>query len=250
MKNVKKVILIIQARMGSKRLPGKSMMNLAGEPLVGRIIQRVKRCKSFANIVLAIPDNKENIILKELAIRHSIDFFLGSEEDLLDRYYNAAKAFSADIIGRLPADNPTPEPSEIDKLVNFHLKFKRPSFSSNLSPFYDSGYPDGIGIEVFDFSLLEDSLGNKDSRKREHVHLNFFNYANEKPVDEEWCPVRTIKCPEEFARPDLVLDVNTEEQYKYMKNLYEYLYPKNNKFTIKDIINWHDDIYIKNKIKR
>ena len=245
MKNVKKVILIIQARMGSKRLPGKSMMDLAGEPLVGRIIQRVKRCKSFANIVLAIPDNKENIILKELAIRHSIDFFLGSEEDLLDRYYNAAKAFSADIIGRLPADNPTPEPSEIDKLVDFHLKFKRPSFSSNLSPFYNSGYPDGIGIEVFDFSLIVDSLRNTDLNKREHIHLNFFNYKNEKAVNPEWCPVRTIKCPKKFARPDLILDVNTKDQYIYMKKLYEYLYPKNKDFSIIEIINWHDNIFKK-----
>ena len=241
----KKVVLIIQARMGSKRLPGKSMLNLAGEPLVGRIIQRVKRCKSFKDIVLAIPDNKENFVLKKLAEKHSINIFLGSENDLLDRYYRAAKLFKADLIARLPADNPVPEPSEIDKLVEFHLKFKNPSFSSNLSPFFNSGYPDGIGVEVFDFSLIEDSLRNTDLKKREHIHLNFFNYKNEKAVDEEWCPVRTIKCPKKFARPDLILDVNTKAQYIYMKKLYEYLYPRNNDFSIIEIINWHDNVYKK-----
>jgi len=243
------VILIIQARMGSKRLPGKSMLDLAGEPLVARIIERVKRCKTFKNIVLAIPNTKENKVLKYIADKYSINVYLGSEDDLLDRYFQAGKLFRADIIARLPADNPTPEPSEIDKLVNFHLQLDRPSFSSNLAPFFNSGYPDGIGIEVFDFCLLKDALNNNDIQKREHVHLNFFNYENEKPVDEEWCPIRTIRCPQEFARPDLVLDVNTKEQYIFMKNLYEYLYPKNNKFTIKDIINWYDNVYRKNKIK-
>ena len=246
MNSDKNVILIIQARMGSKRLPGKSMLDLAGKPLVARIIERVKRCKSFNNIVLAIPNTEENKVLKYVAEQYSIDVYMGSEDDLLDRYFQAGRLFQADLIARLPADNPTPEPSEIDKLVNFHLKLDRPSFSSNLSPFYNSGYPDGIGIEVFDFCLLKDALNNDDLQKREHVHLNFFNYEKQKPVNEEWCPVKTINCPREFTRPELVLDVNTEEQYLFMKELYGYLYPRNKFFTIMDTLNWYDNIYTKN----
>jgi len=119
-------------------------------------------------------------------------------------------------------------------------------FSSNLAPFFNSGYPDGIGIEVFDFSLLEEAYHrNKDLLKREHIHLNFFDYKNEKVVDQNWCKVNTIKCPKEFSRPDLILDVNTKEQYLFMKELYEYLYPKDSDFGILDIINWYDNVYSK-----
>ncbi len=244
-----KVVLIIQARMGSKRLPGKSVLNLVGAPLLGRILERVKRCKCFSEIVLAIPKKKEDEILREIGNQYSIEVFSGSENDLLDRYYRAALFYKADYIARLPADNPTPEPNEIDKLIKFHLKFNKFGFSSNLSPFFNSGYPDGIGIEIFNFNLLEEvHKRNKDPIKREHLHLNFFDYKNEKAVDFEWCPIKTINCPKEFKRPELVLDVNTYEQYLFMKELYEYNYKKNNNFTIIDTVKWYENIYLK-KIK-
>jgi spore coat polysaccharide biosynthesis protein SpsF len=240
-----RVVLIIQARMGSTRLPGKSMMNLAGAPLVGRILERVKRCKKIDDIVLAIPDTPEDFILRSLAERYDTKVFAGSELDLVERYYQAAIWSKADIIGRLPADNATPEPSEIDRIVQYHLSLGRPGFSSNLCEIGDSKYPDGIGAEMFDFSLLKDARDrHQNSNQREHVHLNFFDYANGKSVDEEWCPVSTIKCPAEFSRPDLVLDVNTQAQYEYMRQLYEYLYPRNPNFHITDIIRWHDHIRV------
>ena len=91
--------------------------------------------------------------------------------------------------------------------------------------------------------MLKDSLKNNDPKQREHVHLNFFDYEKEQPVNEEWCPINTIKCPSEFSRPELVLDVNTEKQYLFMKDLYESLYPNNNEFTIADTINWYDNVY-------
>ena len=76
-----KVVLIIQARMGSKRLPGKSALDLAGAPLLGRILERVKRCKCFSQIVLAIPKKKEDEILREIGNKYSIEVFSGSEND-------------------------------------------------------------------------------------------------------------------------------------------------------------------------
>ena len=117
---IDRVVLIIPARVGSTRLPGKSMMKLAGEPLVGRLLERVKRCKKIDQIVLAIPNNQENRCLQNLAEQYNVNFFLGSENNLVNRYYEAAKTFKADIIVRLPADNPVPEPNEIDKIIDFH----------------------------------------------------------------------------------------------------------------------------------
>ena len=93
---MQKIVLIIQARMGSKRLPGKSLLNLAGETLVGRILQRVKRCTKINQIVLAIPDNKENEILEKIGEKFNVFVYKGSEDNLLERYFKAATFTSAD----------------------------------------------------------------------------------------------------------------------------------------------------------
>ena len=240
--------LIIQARMGSSRLPGKSMMELHGEPLVGRILERVKRCQKIDEIVLAIPDNESNLILRDLGENYGVKVFLGSESNVLERYFNAAKEFAADYVVRLPADNPVPEAIEIDKIINYHINLKRKGFSSNLAEINNSGYPDGIGAEVFDFSILKDAIKKcPGPEKREHVHLNFYNYLTKKAVDINWCPINTLKCPKAYRRPDLILDVNTIEQFKFMQKLYDYLYPRNPEFTIIDIIKWHDNIYLLEK---
>ena len=241
-KSSSKVVMILQARMGSTRLPGKSLMDLAGEPLVGRILERVKRCKSIDEIVLAIPDNEANLPLKRLGERWGVKIYAGSEDDLVDRYYRAAVHNKADVVVRIPADNATPEPEEIDRIINHHLSIGIPGFSSNLSVIDNSGYPDGIGAEVFDFCLLHDVWHKeKDKLKREHVHLNFYDYDTQIAANEDWCPISTVRCPQKFRRPDLILDVNTLKQYKFMKELYSDLYHKNPKFSIVDIIIWYDN---------
>ena len=230
--------------MGSMRLPGKSMMDLAGAPLVGRILDRVKRCSTLDEIVLAIPSRRDDEVLRKLGEDYGIKVFSGSENDLLERYYEAAKFFAADIVVRLPADNPVPEPAEIDRIVDHHLSLGRRGFSSNLAEILNSGYPDGIGAEVFDYSLLEEAHeSQKDEYRREHVHLNFYDYQTGHEVDPKWCPVSTVPCPKGFRRPELVLDVNTFEQYQFMRALYEDLYPQNHEFHIMDIVRWFDEVY-------
>ena len=243
-----KVDLIIQARMGSTRLPGKSLFDLAGAPLVARIIERVSNCKNINDIILAIPNTTENSPLKSLGHKLDVKVFEGSENDLVDRFYQAAILYKSEYICRLPADNPTPESFEIDKMIEFHLNLERKGFSSNLAQINNSGYPDGIGVEIFDIRYLHEIHNHPyDSKKREHIHLNFYNYEEKKAVNNDWCPINTMNCPEEYRRPDLILDVNTKDQYLFMKELYEYLYPRNPKFGIKDIIFWYDNIY-KNKL--
>ena len=240
------VILIVQARMGSKRLPGKSILPLSGEPMIGRILERVKRCKLIDEIVLAIPDRNDNNVLEEIGRKYEVSVFRGSENNLLERYYQAALISNATYVVRLPADNATPEPIEIDKIIAHHIDLKTVGFSSNLSSFFDSGYPDGIGAEIFDFCLLEEAFQKeKNKNKLEHVHLNFFDYETQKAIDENWCPISTIKCPKEYRRPEIILDVNTYEQYQFMKDLYDFLYPKNPEFSIINIVNWYDNVYKK-----
>ncbi len=219
-------------------------MDLVGAPLLGRILERVKRCRNLDDIVLAIPDTEKDCVLRELGEKYGVKVFVGSENDLVERFYQAALWSKAEIVGRLPADNATPEPAEIDRIVDHHLSLGRRGFSSNLSEIGDSEYPDGIGAEMFDFSLLEEARArHNDPLQREHVHLNFFDYKTGQSVDPKWCPVSTIKCPADFRRPDLILDVNTPEQFEFMRQLYAYLYPKNSQFHITDTIRWYDEIY-------
>ena len=232
--------------MGSTRLPRKSILDLAGAPLIGRILERIKRTKKVNELVLAIPDSIENEILAKIGRDYGVTVYAGSEDDLIERYYQAALISKADFIVHLPADNATPEPSEIDRIIDHHLSLRRPGFSSNLAPIKNSGYPDGIGAEIFDFSLLSEARSkNPNSMMKEHVHLNFFDYTAQTAVDEEWCPISTMLCPREFSRPDLVLDVNTQAQYEFMKELYLYLYPRNHEFHITEIIDWYDNVYRK-----
>ncbi len=241
-----KVALILQARMGSKRLPGKSLMDLAGAPLVGRMLERVKHCKNVTDIVLAIPDTISDLPLKTLGLQHNVIVFQGPEDDLVSRFLGAALSVEADVIVRLPADNATPQWDEIDRIIDHHTSLGRPGFSSNICSFWDSGYPDGIGAEVFDTCLLKEIADkNLSPHNREHVHTNFFNYETGEPVDADWCPVSTISCRNSIKRPDLILDVNTLAQYEFIKELYECLYERNPNFTIDEIIEWYDNEYNK-----
>jgi spore coat polysaccharide biosynthesis protein SpsF len=233
------VVLIMQARMGSSRLPGKSFLPLAGRPLVGRVIERVQRCKSVGKIVLATTEQSGDDPLETLGKEHGVDVFRGSENDLVDRYYQAALAFGADVIVRVPADNPAPEPSEIDRVINYHLQSEN-DFSSNYPDVFDNGYPDGIGAEVFNFEALRKVWeSSSDPRQREHPHTNFYEHP-------DLYRIGTIQCPAEFRRPDIILDVNTQAEYEFMAQLYEDLYSRNPQFTIMDIIKWVDEVYAVN----
>lgn len=232
----KRVVMILQARMGSKRLPGKSLMLLAGKPLVERVIERVKRCSAVDEIVLATTDKTEDDLLAALGAACSVRVFRGSENDLVDRYYQSAKLHRADVIVRVPADNVAPEPAVIDNTVERHLKSSN-DFSSTYPDVFDNGYPDGIGCEVFNIDSLESVWKlSSDPHNREHPQTNFYENQNHYQVG-------TFECPAEYRRPDIILDVNTQEQYNFVSQLYDDLYPANPHFTIGDIIAWYDGVY-------
>lgn len=234
----RRVVAIIQARMGSRRLPGKSMANLAGKPLLWHVLQRVKRSKQLDEIVLATTTKLEDDVLTQIARECGVSVFRGSENDLVDRYYQAARKFKADIVVRICADNPCLEPAEIDRIIEHHKRGES-DFSSNTYNIDGNGYPDGLGAEVFDFDTLEELWRvTKDPKHREHVHSYFYDNRDKYVIG-------TVPCPQEFRRPELKLDVNTEEELKFIRAIYEYLYPRKKDFHITDIINWYDNVYQK-----
>ena len=188
--------IIVQARMGSKRLKDKTLLPLAGKPMIYRIIERLKRVKNVKKIILAIPEGKKNDKISEIFKNENIEIFRGPENNLVKRYYLAAKKYNLKNIIRYPGDNCLPEPKEIDRIINFYESFSKPFFASNLSNILKNGYPDGIGAEIFGFNFLDDLMNKKlNKSQKEHPHTNFFDYEKDKPINPKWCKVRTIKCP-------------------------------------------------------
>jgi spore coat polysaccharide biosynthesis protein SpsF len=227
--------------MSSTRLPGKTMMPLAGKPLIYRMIERLKKCQKVDQIVIATSTNKEDEVIKDVADQFDVEFFQGSLLDVRDRYFQASKKYGADFILRIPADNPIPDHFEIDSLIDFHLENNQNGFSSNLAQVKNSGYLDGIGAEIFSTRLLEEAINKFDNDiVKEHVHRNFFDYSTQSEVNKDWCPVKSPIAPKELNRPDIVLDVNTKEDYDKISDIYANLYPKNPDFSTIEVIKYLD----------
>jgi spore coat polysaccharide biosynthesis protein SpsF len=217
------------------------MLPLAGKPLVFRMIERIKKCKKIDEIVIATSDQQEDKVLVDLAEELQVSYFQGDLLDLRNRYLKAAEKFQANFIVRIPADNPMPDWNEIDKLIEFHLEDNPSGFSSNLAQVNNSEYLDGIGAEMFSTKLLQESVARSSSDTvKEHIHRNFFDYSTQTPVDASWCPIASPKAPAELRRPDIILDVNTMDDYTKIKRIYDHLYPQNPNFTTLNVIDFID----------
>ena len=204
-------IAIVQARMGSSRLPGKMMMELGGHPLLFWVLHRVKKANLIKSIILATTLNKLDDPLVDLAQQLGIHVFRGSEEDVLDRFISAAKSVGAEKVVRVCGDNPLVAPEEIDRLAKSYataLSNKKSSeafYAFNYGPRLDNNYPDGLGAEMFSVKLLKklDQLATTPSH-REHISAYIWKYP-EKFI------IHSIKAPKKIAFPRIKLDVDTKE---------------------------------------
>ena len=163
------IIAIVQARMGSTRLPGKVMMNLIGKPMLVHELSRIARAKRISSFVVATTTSPSDDCIVNVCKEHDWHYFRGSEPDVLDRYYQCAKQFDADIIIRLTADCPLIEPTIIDKVVReFIHKSPNADYVSNINP--QRTFPQGLDTEVMSFSALERSwIEDTNPALREHV---------------------------------------------------------------------------------
>ena len=237
--------LVIQARTDSTRLPNKTVSDLCGAPLIERILERVKKVKKIRTIILATTKKKNDDILVEIAKSNKVEVFRGSENDLVDRYYQAVKGKNVSHILRLPADNPIPDPLEYDRLINYHLKTDN-DFSSNIMNFMHNGYPTGIGVEIFTIKSLE-KIWRFEKRKkyREHLALNFYDYISDRKNKKFNFKIGTVKCPKQISRSELFFNVDFHKDYLFIKKIYKYFLPFKKNFNTKDVIKWYDKIYSK-----
>lgn len=139
------IVCLIQARMGSTRFPGKILKKIQGKPMIEYIIERVKLSSKITNTVLATTTSPQDDVVVEYATNKKINFFRGSEDDVLDRYYCAAKQFGGEIIIRISGDNPLIDAEIIDKVINLHLESNSDYTANDLK----KTFPLGSDVEVF-----------------------------------------------------------------------------------------------------
>lgn len=164
---------IIQARMGSTRLPGKVLMKLDKQNTVlDYVIQQLKHCKNIEKIIIATTSLKEDDVIETFAKNNNILYFRGNSLDVLDRYYQCAKLHNLTIIIRITADNPLVDPNIVEKVLT---EFKLHSYDYVSNAIVRS-FPYGTETEVFSFDALEKGWNNvKNNNEREHVTPYFYN---------------------------------------------------------------------------
>lgn len=202
-----KVIAIVQARMGSNRLPNKSMLDLHGYPVIEWVFRRARLAQEIDELVFAIPESKKDDQLYNCLINLGANVFRGDEFDLIGRFYNTAKNWHATDIVRICADCPFISGYEIDHLVVF-FKSNNYDFAYNNVP-VNNCYPDGIGAEIVSFSMLERLHKEAmDPFDREHISSYIrsrpetFNIGTFDPEDER------------LHHPDVRIDLDTSQDYQ------------------------------------
>jgi spore coat polysaccharide biosynthesis protein SpsF (cytidylyltransferase family) len=161
-----KTVAIIQARMGSTRLPGKALQKIAGEPMLRHVWERACQARTLDQTLVATSTANMDNAIADYCAWHGIPCFRGSENDVLDRYYHAAHFAHAETVVRLTADCPLLDPAVIDSVVS---TFRLGTFDylSNIDP---PTYPDGLDTEVFTFAALERAWHDASlPSEREHV---------------------------------------------------------------------------------
>jgi spore coat polysaccharide biosynthesis protein SpsF len=220
-------VAIIQARCGSTRFPGKIFSDISGYPLIWHVINRLSYCRNVDKIMIATTVHTSDDRLEKWAKEQGVPVFRGSENDVLNRYYNAAKSLELkdkDIIIRITADDPFKEPALIDKVIET-IENEAFDFAYNNNP---PTFPEGLDCEVFTMKSLETAEQNSiDGYEREHVTQYMYRHP-EIFRGKNICQAKDISC--------VRLTLDTVEDYEMTKEIYKHLFKENQLFTLTDIL--------------
>ena len=246
-----RIVALIQARMGSTRLPGKTLKKINGKTLIEIMLHRLEKCQRIDKIIVASSTEKNNDELEQHVKDLGHYCFRGSENDVLDRFYKAIEKEQYDYIVRLTADCPLIDPVLIDKIIQTTIISKK-DYGSNVSPGKEY-FPDGQDTEVFKFKLLEEAWNiAKLPSEREHVtpyirtNLNhiYSNFSYE--CDTNYNKIRmTVDTQEDFDAVEVLInELGTEASWSEYTT-YIINYPE--KFTNQQIM--RNEGYQKSLIK-
>lgn len=223
-----RVVCIVQARTGSSRLPNKILKKIYDKTVLEHVINRLKRVKNIDKIVIATTVlEKDNVIVKE-SERLNIDYFRGSEENVLSRYYYAAKEYNADVVVRITSDCPLIDSKVTDSIIQFYLhNICKYDYVSNT---LKRTYPRGLDTEVFSFKSLERAF-NEAVSKRDEEHVTPYIWDNPNLFRLYQC-----KCDIDYSQLRWTLD--TIEDFELITKIYNELYKKDKSyFNMMDILN-------------
>ena len=165
-----RIVAIIQSRMGSSRLPGKVLLDIAGQPMLARVVERTRQARKVDEVVVATTTDPSDDAVVALCQRRGYPYYRGSLYDVLDRYYQTAKTFGAEVIVRITADCPLIDPGVIDRTVQEFLLAGVDFTANRLPPPWRRTYPIGLDTEVCTFAALERAWREADlPHHREHV---------------------------------------------------------------------------------
>jgi spore coat polysaccharide biosynthesis protein SpsF (cytidylyltransferase family) len=210
-----KVIAITQARTGSTRLPSKVLKTISGKTLLEIHLERLKKCKTISDLIVATTTESEDEKIVEIAQKVGLSYYRGSQNDVLDRFYQAAKPYSPDFVVRVTSDCPLIDPILIDNIVDYTINSGLDYVSNVIE---QSGYPDGQDIEVFSYVALNEAWENaKLKSEREHVtpyirnNSSYFGKnlfkSSGYPSPDDYTDVRlTVDEPQDFEVIKLIIE--------------------------------------------
>jgi glutamate-1-semialdehyde 2,1-aminomutase len=208
-----KAAAIVQARMGSTRFPGKVMQPILGTPLIELLLERLRAAKELSQIILATSDDPANAALAAHVEKLGFTVYRGSEQDVLDRYYEAAKLSDAQILVRITGDCPLVDPALVDSVITA-FRSAGVDYACNTEP---QTYPDGLDIEVFSTTALR-TAWQEARRQREREHVT--------PYMRESGRFRTLKLPYRENLSAARWTVDEPEDFEVIKAVFEHFQPR------------------------
>jgi len=222
----KKVVILIQARVKSTRLPRKVLRSIEDKLLIEHVIERLKKAEVADDILICTSTHPDDRILIEIAKRNKIGWFAGSEEDVLERCIQAAEKSKADVVVRTTGENPLVDPGYLDRAVHEHLR---------LGAEYTSvvGLPVGVKAEVIDVQALKKAHQLADNpEKSEYMTLYF---------KDDFFKLHFIEAGERLKRPHYRLTVDNPEDLELMREIYKALYRPGEIVSLEEVICFLDN---------
>lgn len=224
------VVIVVQARLGSTRLPAKVLKDLGGKPLLARMLERLQRVRTRSRVIVATTTDPADDPIVTLCDRLGVEVFRGHPTDLLDRHYRAAAAADAGIVAKIPSDCPLIDPEIVDR-VFARFAAGDSDYVSNLHP---ASWPDGNDVEVMRFAALETAWREAAlDMEREHTtpflweRPERFRLANVAWDGAEAC--RDCSLTHRWT-------LDYPEDYEFIRRVFETLYPINPDFGCRDIL--------------
>jgi spore coat polysaccharide biosynthesis protein SpsF len=216
----------IQARMGSTRLPGKVLKTVLGRPLLDFLVERLSQSREINDIVILTSNQPEDDKIALFCQEKNLSCFRGSEDDVLDRFYQAALQTNPEGIVRITSDCPLTDPDIIDQVIReFRQEYPKIDYVSNSM---ERTFPRGLDVEVFSFKALEKAFQNA-SRPEEREHVTVYLYRHPKQFH-----LKNVAHFPSLAHHRWTVD--TIEDFTLIRLILENLYPRNPQFRLKDVL--------------